>query len=146
MNPYQKGSQAYKKAAVNTTDQGTLILMLYDGAIRFIKASLIQLEQQNLEGAHNSLLRSKDIVAELIASLNLDSGGDIGANLKTLYSYIYNRLIDANINKDMVLAQESLHLLNELRDGWKSMLIKDKAAGSSVIPSRGGSKTIQVEG
>jgi len=146
MNPYQKGSQAYKKAAVNTMDQGALILMLYDGALRFLRAGLIKLEAEDLEGSHNNLLRAKDIVAELMSSLNLDSSGEIGANLKDLYSYIYNRLIDANVNKDAELVREAISLLNELRGGWKGMIDSNKTSKTPVMNQRGAIKPISLEG
>jgi len=146
MNPYQKGNQAYKKAAVNTMDQGALILMLYDGALRFLRASLIKLEAKDLEGSHNNLLRAKDIVAELMASLSLDNSGEIGANLKDLYGYIYNRLIDANVNKDPELIRESILLISELRDGWKGMLDATKAPKNPVVNQRSAVKTVSLEG
>ncbi|MDT8447659.1 MAG: flagellar export chaperone FliS [bacterium] len=145
MNPYAKGSQAYKKAAVNTQDQATLILMLYDGAVRFLKKALIKLEENDLEGAHTSLVKTKDIVAELLGSLNTEGTGEIGVNLQKLYTYIYNRLIDANIQKSPVLTDECLVLLTELREGWRAV-IEQRKTKSNYVQMRGTVKPVNVEG
>jgi len=97
MNPYTKSNQAYKKAAVTTKDQGTLILMLYDGTIRYLKIASNKINKQDLEGAHNAISKAKAIISELMTSLNTDHSGRVGSSLKSLYVYMFNRLIDANI-------------------------------------------------
>ena len=63
MNPYAKPGKAYKAAAVNTEDQATLILMLYDGAIRFCKTAQLKHKKGDIEGVHNNLVKAKDIVS-----------------------------------------------------------------------------------
>lgn len=147
MNPYEKGSHAYKKAAVNTQDQGTLILMMYDGLVRFLKAGLLKMEAKDLEGTHNNLVRAKDIVAELMASLNLEGSGEMGANLKALYAYMYNRLIDANVQKNAQLVEEVLGLVLELREGWRGVIDQRKKAGSTpYAQTKGAIKPLNVEG
>lgn len=145
MNPYAKGNQAYKKASVNTQDQATLILMLYDGAVRFLKKAQIKLSEKDLEEAHVCLVKSKDIVAELLASLKTEGTGQIGANLQQLYTYIYNRLIDANVQKSPEMTAECLQLVSELREGWRSVIAHRKAQANQA-QTRAAVKPINVEG
>lgn len=127
MNPYQKSSKAYKQAAVTTQDQGTLILMLYDGAIRFCKTALHKMEKGDLEAVHMNLIKTKNIVSELLSSLNPEKAGEVGRNLQTLYVYIFNRLIDANIQKDPEYIKEIIALLEEMREGWQVAVGQKKA-------------------
>ena len=146
MNPYAKSSKAYKQASVTTDDQGALILMLYDGAIRFCKTAHLKIEKKDLEGAHFNLVKAKDIVAELLASLNTESAGEMGNNLRQLYTYIYNRLIDANLQKDNPMIQEVIELLVEVREGWRAIAQPKKTAQPGRFNGTGSMKTVNFSG
>jgi flagellar protein FliS len=147
MNPYARGNSAYKKASVTTKDQGTLILMLYDGAIRFLKTAVKKIEAEDLEGAHSSIIRAKNIISELLTSLNTDNSGRVGSSLKSLYVYMFNRLIDANIQKNKSYILEVSELLEELREGWRGVINKKKeAAKANQYNNRNEIKPIQIQG
>jgi flagellar protein FliS len=118
---YGAYSQAYQKTAVNTVDQRKLILMLYDGAIKFLSHAVEKMGKNEVYEAHTHLIKGKSIIAELLASLNLEAGGDIARNLQRLYAYMFNELIDANLNKDPDRVQRVVHLLRELRTAWQSL-------------------------
>lgn len=124
-NPYH----AYEKTNVQTADQRQLILMLYDGAIRFMQRANKMIDAKDVEGAHNYLIRARDIVSELLSTLKPEKGGDIGANLQGLYVYIFNRLVEANLAKDRALVDEAILLMTTLREGWAG--IKSAAAPKS---------------
>ena len=121
MKEYTRYSQAYKKAAVGTMDQRKLIIMLYDGAIRFLNGAITRMQQDERYEAHKSLAKAKSIIAELLGSLNLERGGDIAQNLQRLYIYMFNELIEANMNKDIDRINQVVELLKDLRDGWQSI-------------------------
>lgn len=121
MNPYQTSNKAYKKASVTTQDQASLIIMLYDGAIKFLKQAKMKIKANDIEGIHIALTRAKDIIAELSSSLNMETNGGISQNLRSLYDYIYSKLIDANIRKDDAGLDEVISLLSELREGWNAI-------------------------
>ncbi len=116
--PQQNPYSAYQKTEVQTADQRQLIVMLYDGAIRFLKKAVIKIDAQDFEGAHNYLVRARDVVSELLSTLKPEKGGDLGENLKRIYVYIFNRLVEANLMKDPKMVAEVIQLLNTLRDGW----------------------------
>ena len=111
--PYQK----YQRSMVETVTPPQLVLMLYNGAIRFLKQAQAGLEQRQLESCHHHILKTQDILTELMSTLDLNQG-QIAENLYQLYDYMYSRLIEANIRKDSQPLQEVEQLLSELRDTW----------------------------
>ncbi|MDH5750898.1 MAG: flagellar export chaperone FliS [Deltaproteobacteria bacterium] len=119
-NPYG----AYEKTNVHTADQRQLIIMLYDGAIRFLNKANDCIERSDIEGAHGFLLRAREIVNELMVTLRPEKGGKIGENLKRLYVYMFNRLVEANLTKDKVIVDEVISLLSTLREGWSGIKAK----------------------
>ena len=124
-HPYQN----YQTAEVQTADQRRLIIMLYDGAIRFLKKADGKIEAKDFEGAHNYLVRSREIVAELLASLRPEIAGQVGTNLKRLYVYVFNRIVEANLLKDQALLAEVIGILTTLREGWENIKPAPQARG-----------------
>lgn len=113
--------QMYKKTQVSTASQGDLLLMLFDGAIRFANQGRQAIAEQDMEQANVKLLRAQDIVTELMISLDLDQG-EIAENLYQLYSFIYELLVGANIKKDVNLIDQAVRFLTELRDTWRQVV------------------------
>ncbi|MGK0288835.1 MAG: flagellar protein FliS [bacterium] len=130
MNPYQTSNNAYKQASVTTRDQASLIIMLYDGAIKFVKQAKLKIKANDIEGIHVALTRAKDIISELSSSLNMETNGNISQNLRSLYDYIYSKLIDANVRKDDAGLDEVVGLLSELREGWNA--ISDQSQNTTM--------------
>jgi flagellar protein FliS len=124
----------YQRTNVNTADQRTLIVMLYDGLLRFLRKAEQKINAQDIEGAHNYLVRSREIVAELLATLRPEKGGDIGRNLKRLYAYAFDRIVEANLYKDKARIEDVIRVMSILRDGWLSMKsVQAPAAPEGVI-------------
>ncbi len=118
MNTYGNFQNAYKKASVNTLDQNKLIIMLYDGAIKNASFAIEYMKKNDVENTHNSLIKAKNIVTELMATLNMENGGDIAKNLQSLYSYMFGQLIEANMEKTSEPVIIVINLLKELRSAW----------------------------
>lgn len=108
----------YRKQQVTTASPGQLVVMLYDAAIRQCKAAQEAIARQERDAAARSLLKAQDIVSELMSSLNVQAGGELGAALLRLYEYMYRRLVQANVRKDASAAREVEELLSGLRDAW----------------------------
>ncbi|MCZ6645004.1 MAG: flagellar export chaperone FliS [SAR324 cluster bacterium] len=145
---YRQYSKVYQKAAVSTVDQRKLIVLLYDGAIKFLTIAVNKIESGDSYEAHTNLVRGKSIVAELLASLNLEQGGEIAANLQRLYAYIFSELIDANIERNTSRGESVIEMLKDLRDAWKS-LEPSKSAGQEQPDASGqnrGVRKINVRG
>ena len=124
MSTYSNYQNAYKKASVNTLDQNKLIIMLYDGAIKNANFAVQYMESGEIEKVHDSLIKTKNIVTELLATLNMENGGEIAKNLKSLYSYMFSLLIEANMEKKSKPVLTVIDLLKELRGAW--VRIKEK--------------------
>ena len=144
-NTYRRYTQAYQKAAVNTVDQKKLIVMLYDGAIKFLSLGIKSLEAKEFYEAHTNVIRGKSIIAELLASLDYEHGGEIATNLQRLYAYMFNELIDANLNRDVDRLNHVLELLKELRSAWRGMQAP-KGDGTSDAAGAGRTKPINLRG
>jgi flagellar protein FliS len=143
-NPYLH----YQRVRVETADQGRLLLMLYEGALRFLGRARKSLHDRDLEGANNNLLRVGDIVSELIVSLDLEKGGEIATALFRLYDYIYHLLLEANIKKDPEPLDDVEKMLLELRAAWKVALGETKGSGGAekqVQDFPGGGREVLLE-
>ena len=126
MSNYGNYQNAYKKASVNTLDQTKLIIMLYDGAIKNASFAVEHMKSGQIEKVHDCLIKTKNIVTELMATLNMDRGGDIANNLQSLYSYMFSQLIEANMNKKTEPVIVVIDLLKELRAAWTQINSKRK--------------------
>lgn len=120
-NPYaRQAAQQYKSTNVTTANPLTLVLMMYDGAVRFIRQGITAIEERDYEAANNNLGRAQDIVAELAAALDLGQG-EIAENLQRMYDYMHSRLIEGNVRKDVEPLQEVIGLLRDLREAWEQI-------------------------
>lgn len=115
-----KAYEAYQRNQVQTSSPGELTLMLYNGLVRFIKQAAISLEERNIEEAHTRILRAQDIVSELMVTLNMDY--DISKQLLSLYDYMKQTLIEANMRKDREKLAEAEDMAIQLRDTWAQAL------------------------
>ncbi len=133
-NPYKQ----YKQTSVKTASPERLIIMLYDGAIKFLNRAKIKMNEQDIEETNRALLKTQDIISELMIGLNMEAG-EIAQNLYNLYDYFQHRLIEANTKKAPGIIDEILGYLVELRETWAEAAVKIK---SSAIAD----KTINLEG
>lgn len=138
-NPYS----AYERVNVETADQRQLIMMLYDGAIRFLQKANTAMEANDVESAHNYLIRSRQIISELLSTLRPEKSGKIGENLYQLYTYLFNRLVEANLTKDSTIVDEVIRLLGTLREGWAGIKQQPETKPEAQL---GNSKRVSVKG
>ncbi len=128
----------YQSNEVNTADPRELVVMLYDGAIRFLEESMKHMESfRTYDKANASMLRAQDIITELMVSLDLDKGGEIAQNLLSLYSYMKSELLSANMAKDASKIKPIVKLLRELKTAWEQ-LDASAARPAPSIPVSGG--------
>ncbi len=113
-------SSQYKETQVKTANQGKLIVMLYDGAIKFLKVALDSLPNKKYDTVNNNIIKAQDIIAELMLSLNFEVG-DFANKLYGLYSYMNKRLVEGNIKKTTEPIEEVIRYLVELKDAWEQI-------------------------
>lgn len=116
-NPYAK----YKQQSVNTATPEELTLMLYDGCIKFINIAKIAIEEKDYQTAHKNIIKAEDIITEFIVTLNMDY--EISKNLKELYVFYYNLLVEANLKKDISILEEVKVFVVDMRNTWKEAMI-----------------------
>ena len=108
----------YRKAAVSTASPLQLVIMLYDGALRFMQQGKKAMADGDLQDQNEKLQRAQKIVAELMACLDMDQGGEIAQNLFALYDFAYNRLVSANMEDRPDFVDQAMKVLCELRESW----------------------------
>ena len=116
-----KGIAAYQDSAVTTQSKGRLIVLLYDGAIKFMKLAIKELEAKNYEAKGKYINKARDIINELNAILNMNDGGEIATNLRKLYCFMNSQLSEANIKRDPKMIREVIELMEELNQSWKAI-------------------------
>jgi flagellar secretion chaperone FliS len=136
----QDKTREYLKTQIQTASREQLILMLYDGAIRFGDQAKDRLAVQDWEGAHGLLIRAQNIVLELLYALDRKAGGEIAENLAGLYTYCYQRLVEANIQHDPTKVDECNSILRKLREAWdQAMTSLRKSQGAAAAGQASGS-------
>lgn len=115
------GIGAYQQTAIGTQSKGRLIVMLYDGAIKFMKLAVRELEARDYAAKGQYINRAQDIINELNAVLDVDAGGEIAQNLRRLYLFMNRRLSEANAKRDPQMVQEVITLMEELNQSWKTI-------------------------
>ena len=117
-------NKQYSQVEIKTANKGKLIVLLYRGAVKYMRKAILQLEQKDMEGKGNSLIRAQDIVLELLYSLDegmLDEGNELAQNLQRLYLYSYRRLVHANVHMDPEPIEEVIVLLTNLLEAWEQL-------------------------
>lgn len=116
-----KGIQTYQDTAVTTQNKGRLIVMLYEGAVKFLKLAIKEAEANNYQAKGKYIGKAQDIITELNAVLDMEAGGEIAGNLRKLYFFMNDRLSKANSKNDPEMIREVISLLEELNQGWKAI-------------------------
>ena len=116
-----KGVETYQETAITTQTQGRLIVMLYEGAIKFLKKAIEEIEAKNPEAKGKYINKAADIINELNAVLDMESGGEVATNLRGLYMFMIRHLDEANIKQDRQKIEEVIKLLEELNQSWKAI-------------------------
>ena len=121
-NPWK----SYRQIATQTAPPGQLVLMLFDGAIRFLECGLVGFSYtdpgERNTTIHNNFRRALDIIRELNFSLNTETGGELAQTLQSLYGYFEKRIIESNHRKRRDGVDEIIPMLKELRTAWAAML------------------------
>jgi flagellar secretion chaperone FliS len=121
-NPWK----SYQQVATQTAPPGQLVLMLYEGAARFLERAMAGFDlddpAQSMQMINNNIIRAQDIVFELNVTLNIEQGGELAMTLRKLYDYMDRRLMEANLKKDLSAVKEIHGRLVVLRDAWAQML------------------------
>lgn len=121
-NPYQK----YKTTAVQSASREKILLMLYEGAIKFTKIAIKACDEKKIAERGYNIGRAYDIVMELNNTLDHKVGGEISKNLESLYIFMMGQYTKSNISGDPVPLKSNLKMLETLHEGWVQAVEKLK--------------------
>jgi flagellar protein FliS len=125
--PYQN----YIRQEVEGATKGKLVLLLYDGAIKFMRIAVLAIEEGKIPDAHNNIMKAQNIIYELMSSLNMDAG-EISQNLLKLYDFMIWTLIEANRTKDKTKIESVASIMSELREAWKGVVEQEEKGAAKV--------------
>ena len=111
----------YQETTMMTQNKGQVIVMLYDGAIKFLNRAVLSIENQDMAKKANMICRAQDIIFELNTVLDMEAGGAVAQNLRKLYNFMWRRLGQANASNNTSMITEVIGLLQELNSGWKTI-------------------------
>jgi flagellar protein FliS len=129
---YINALSAYKETRVKTAGQGQLVVMLYDEAVKQLDRGL-ELMKENSKGKKDpakieeiakSLLKTQEIITELMVSLDFDQGGEIARNLFSLYTWFNHEIVEANVTKDASRVTKIRNMMHDLRSAWGEIVSK----------------------
>lgn len=110
----------YNNSRILTASPAELTLMLYEGAIKFCNIAIIAVEKHDIMKAHTYIVKTERIIEEFQSTLNYKY--EVANEFNKVYTYIYNRLVEANIKKDKEILEEVLTHLRSMRDTWKEVM------------------------
>jgi flagellar protein FliS len=127
------GYSKYKKTSIESASKEKILLLLYEGAIRFIKQAKEANERKDVKARGELIGRAYDVIMELASSLDFKINGPVSTNLEQLYIYVMEELTRANITGQEKHLDSSLKILNILYDGWVKAVesIKKKESESA---------------
>jgi flagellar protein FliS len=130
--------RSYKETQIKTATPARLVVMLYDGALKYLGLALEALadRHQRYDRASECLIRAQDIITELMVSLDFDQGREIARNLFNLYMWMNHQLLEGNITKNSAPLEQVKKLLTELRGVWAG--VADKPGLEGVPRAAGG--------
>ena len=114
-NPYA----AYTNSKVLTASPAELTLMLYEGAIKFCNIAIVSIEKEDVQTAHNQIMKAQKVVQELQGTLDMKY--PVAQDFNNVYNYLISRLMEANLEKNIEILEEVLKHLRTMRDTWKEV-------------------------
>jgi flagellar secretion chaperone FliS len=112
------GYKAYQTNAIQTAPPEQLVLMLYDGALRFLRRAQASIEQGQPPQATQQISRATAIIMELNATLDTERGGQIAENLRSLYFFLHRHLLAATVEQSTAKLDDAIGIIKDLRDAF----------------------------
>lgn len=120
------GSSVYKEISINTASPAKLVVMLYEGAIRFLRQTEDDIRKKDFAKKSQSVDRAVAIIQHLQGTLDMDKGGKVAFDLDRLYTYINSRIFDGSAKLDLRAFEEAIQLLTTLLSGWEDIARKEQ--------------------
>ncbi|RME59809.1 MAG: flagellar export chaperone FliS [Candidatus Dadabacteria bacterium] len=130
---YKKNAhELYKNVQITTTDKGRLLLMMYEGAIKFLRQAKSGLESNDIPKFCRFLSKAQAIIAELMNTLDFEKGGKIARDLDRLYDFMLFYLTEANLQRDAEKVQKVIELIDTIYSAYKEIIENQKESTKAV--------------
>lgn len=129
-NPAQEQAQQYLRQQIENASPAQQIVLLYDGAIKFVMQARDAIGRGDIQGRYNANQRAIQIVGYLLEILDADKGGEVGARLQRIYAFILKKLMDVDFRNDVNICDEVLEHLRILRASWHQIATQGPAAAA----------------
>jgi flagellar protein FliS len=130
-----RGVNSYRQTEIQSRSPLELVVMLYDGALRFTADARDAMVRRDIRGRQQNLSRALAIVSELQSTLDMDTGGEVAEHLDKLYGFVRDRLMDASAKQDLQPLDEARRVLTTLREGWLA-ISRASASGTTTSALR----------
>ena len=128
MTPASRAAQAYRRVESESRSPLELVVMLYDGALRFVNDARDAHARRDLRARGTAISKTLAIIGELQNTLDMERGGAVAEQLDNLYTYINSRLLDVTMKQDITACDEVHKLLSTLRDSWAQVATQPPAS------------------
>ncbi|MFA5907774.1 MAG: flagellar export chaperone FliS [Vicinamibacterales bacterium] len=135
-----KGLNAYRQTEAQSRTPLELVVMLYDGALRFLAVAHDAVQRRDIPARRDAISRALAIISELQSTLDLERGGVVAADLDNLYAYITKRVMEAAAKNDTAPLDDARRLLETLRDAWQTIAVSPAAAADAAAGLRAGTR------
>lgn len=133
-----RGLQAYRQTEVQASSPLELVVMLYDGALRFTAEARQAIERGDIAARHVAVDRTLAIIIHLQSTLDLQQGGAIAADLHRLYDYVSRRMLDASMQNAVAPVDDARKVLQSLREGWQGAARAARPSPAAMTGARSG--------
>ena len=124
----------YRHNEIATSSQGRLIIMMYEGAVKFVNLAIEGVDNKDLSKKGIYINKAHDIINELSLALDMKKGGEIAQKLESLYQFILHQLTLANIKSDRKALESILNVLTPLLEAWTKLLTKSNNNNTNNTP------------
>ncbi len=130
----------YQREALKTrlasADPYEVTQMLMEGALESMKIAKINIENKDLENKSRFIAKATTIIDSLRLSLDHEVGGDLSANLSSLYIYMSERLLDSSVTNDVSGVSEAINLLSNIKSAWDQITQQDRDVAFNQMQKR----------
>lgn len=117
----QNAKNVYLQNQILTASPKKLVTLLFEGSIKNLSLAKIFIEKKDFEQANKALQKYQDIIQELQRTLDFEQGGEVARNLDSMYTYLQERALAANVQKDVTIVDESIKIVKGLLESWNQI-------------------------
>ena len=130
---YSRMVNNYQNTSISTSSKLDLVILCYDKVIEFLAQTKIYFEEKEFEKKGRSFSTAINLISELQCCLNFEKGGEIAGNLDSIYSYLTQRLLQGDIEKNPGVYDEGIRIISDLKEAWEQIATADDDPVDNII-------------